>query len=1265
MTESAAELLTKFGDRFVLQAEYASGEGRTLRVAQKGADRALVLKVLPLGIEAAEASLLLSLQHPSIPAIREVGRLPDGRAFVVRDHVEGTVLRTLPSVAAELTSFVQQLLEVLAYVHLRGVLHLDLKPANLLVDDSGRVHLLDFGLGVRGGERARGGTPFFAAPEILLGGVPDARADLFSVGAMVAQALWPGSGPPLPHFVRRFPTDSFFAAGGLREADLAAPFDRFVARCVSRRPARRFADAQSALEFLCGGSGRPATALLAPDPVLLFAPELQRVGDDATADPVLCGADADDRMALAMHLAATLPGVRQIVASGSELRVRRGGRHEQRLDLPRLDAPRLLLHLQQAFGLQGNAALDTARWLVQQTATGAASVHALLLALVDTGEIVPSGSRWTWPAARGGRLREAAMPIARGVATVEQVRAAASSGRREQAIAMWQAAAAATPAAEPEFRRALAEGLLDGGEPAQALPFCGGLPVLRAQALLDTGQIAAASRELAAEASPPASARHRRVAAQLAMAVGDRDGAVRILEHPGATPLERVMLGAALEQAGRLADSEHVLQRCAAELSPAEQPFATASLCTALGHVLRQRGDLRGARHQFEIASELLYGIGHVRHAASAQLNLGVIAKDLGEHGLAVERLREARTLYQQVGDAARAAIAAANLGITALARGDAAAALPWLLEGSTTLSELGDVAAGQLALVMLARAHAELGEHQEAEGILQQLAGPGPGRVADEIVKVRALLQKAAAPAALAKTPMSESPPADAGPSRELFRTFLAVNRHLAQETDLDKAMRRLLDAAVTLTGGRMGYLLVAREDGMRREFQSGDAGPVGQAFSRSLANRAMQQQRTLTGADALADREMRDAPSIRNLEIRSAVCAPFRSAGGTVGALYVEHPGRAGAFAATDKEALEMLADQAAIAVDRMLREQAIASELTASRRELAVVRRTTRRTPTQLLGDSKPMVDLRAQIDKLAPLDLPVLVLGETGTGKEIVARALHERSHRNRGPFVAENCSALPADLMERELFGHVQGAFTGADADRQGLLELASGGTLFLDEVGDMPPALQAKLLRVLQEQTIRRVGGTESVQLDLRLIAATHKDLRAMVARGEFREDLFFRLAAVELRMPPLRDRGHDVLQLAEHFVRRHGEQRGRTLRLSPVVKAAFASYAWPGNVRELEHVIARATLLCDGDEIADAQLPRATGTPIAATGAADAASATNTATEPVQTLKEAERRAMIVALQSCGGDKAKTARVLGISRTALYEKIKRHGLDA
>jgi transcriptional regulator with GAF, ATPase, and Fis domain len=1264
MPDSIEALLGHFGGRFVQREAYAGGEGTTLRVTESLGDAAAdrVLKVLAAGAEPQEAALLLSLQHPAIPAIREVGRLPDGRAFVVRDHVVGEALNLLPADRHELLAIVQELLEVLAYVHLRSVVHLDLKPQNLLRDEHGRLHLLDFGLGARRGEHGRGGTLFFAAPELLLGGVPDTRADLFSVGAMVAQALWPGGRLPLHHFVARFPNEDFFAAAGVRAEDFPAPFDQFLTRCLSRRPARRFQDAQEALEFLCGGSGRPSPSLLAPDPVALFGPELALAATAEEArDLMLHGGDAQDRRALAMHLVATTCGARELREASSELRVVRGGGATFRIDLPDLDPVRLQPHLLNVLGLQGNAAITAAAWLVHRGARSGAGVHEQLLGLVRSGEVVPSGSRWSWPAAFSGRLSRESIDVPGLAATPANVRLVAARGQRELAIGLWREGAAADAHREPALREALAEGLLEAGEAAQALPFCTQLPLLRAQAFLDMGQVDGASREIESVKATDAAAQLRlgSLQARIHMVRGQYAAAVQSLRRPHASPRERLLLATAYNLQGDAARSEILLAALLGELAAEQQPFLRASAFLELGHVHRRLGDLAAGERAFTEAAELLFGLGHVRHVAKVQQDLGVIAKDRGDHAQAVARFREARTLFQHVGDQAGVAVVEANLGIAALARGDASAARPWLLQATPVLLRLGNLAAGRLAQVMLARAHAELGDRDAAESVLAELGTPDTDRLRDEVAGVHAAFTASVAANSESEdlaAAEDDSMPPNQGPSRELFRTFLAVNRQLAQETDLDKAMRHLLDAAVTLTGGRQGYLLVARDDGMRREFQSGDPGPTGQAFSRSLAHRAMQLQRTLTGADGLADRELQEMPSVRNLQVRSAICAPFRSAGGTVGAIYVEHPGRAGAFQESDKDALEVLADQAAIAVDRMLREESLATELHASRRELAVAKRAVRRESTQLIGDSSVMRELRAQIQKLAPLELPVLILGETGSGKELVARALHEQGARSRGPFVAENCSALPAELMERELFGHVQGSFTGADRDRPGLLELASGGTLFLDEVGDMPPALQVKLLRALQEQAIRRVGGSETIRLDLRLLAATHRDLRAMVQQGEFREDLFFRLAAVELRVPPLRDRGDDRIVLAEHFLRRHGEQNGRQLRLGAIARSALQSYPWPGNVRELDHVIARVALLSTADEIVDLQLPVVAAVPAGTVG--------SSAAPEVVTLKEAERRAIVVAMQACGGDKAKTARVLEISRTALYEKLKRLGLS-
>jgi transcriptional regulator with GAF, ATPase, and Fis domain len=234
--------------------------------------------------------------------------------------------------------------------------------------------------------------------------------------------------------------------------------------------------------------------------------------------------------------------------------------------------------------------------------------------------------------------------------------------------------------------------------------------------------------------------------------------------------------------------------------------------------------------------------------------------------------------------------------------------------------------------------------------------------------------------------------------------------------------------------------------------------------------------------------------------------------------------------------------------------------------------------------MIGDSPPMRELYDLLGRVAASEIPVLVRGETGTGKELVARALHDASPRAAGPFLAENCAAVPAGLLESELFGHVKGAFTDAVADRKGTFVEADGGTVFLDEIGDMPLEMQAKLLRVLQEGEVRPVGSNRTRRVDVRLVAATHRDLTARCAEGLFREDLLYRLDVVTLQLPPLRERGEDVELLARHFASRAAEQVGREVVLSDAALEALRAWRWPGNVRELENEILRAAVLADGE---------------------------------------------------------------------------------
>ena len=305
--------------------------------------------------------------------------------------------------------------------------------------------------------------------------------------------------------------------------------------------------------------------------------------------------------------------------------------------------------------------------------------------------------------------------------------------------------------------------------------------------------------------------------------------------------------------------------------------------------------------------------------------------------------------------------------------------------------------------------------------------------------------------------------------------------------------------------------------------------------------------------------------------------------------------------------------------------------------------------------ILGESPAIRQAIEFARRAAQSSATVLLLGESGTGKEVFARAIHAWSPRRTQPFVVVDCAALSEELIASDLFGHEKGAFTGAHQQKRGKLELAAGGTVFLDEVGELPPALQVKLLRVLQEHAFERVGGTRTLQVDLRVVAATNRDLPRAVGAGAFREDLFFRLHVIPLTLPPLRERRADIPLLAASFLQRHGVKRGRPgTRFAPAALAQLEAYDWPGNVRELENVIERAVVLSPHEEIQPEEL---------AVPAFERPSPTPSASRYERQLEAAEQAILREALQAHGGDKRATARALGLALSTLYAKLKKYQL--
>jgi two-component system response regulator AtoC len=303
---------------------------------------------------------------------------------------------------------------------------------------------------------------------------------------------------------------------------------------------------------------------------------------------------------------------------------------------------------------------------------------------------------------------------------------------------------------------------------------------------------------------------------------------------------------------------------------------------------------------------------------------------------------------------------------------------------------------------------------------------------------------------------------------------------------------------------------------------------------------------------------------------------------------------------------------------------------------------------------------MVDALGVATKVAPHESPVLLSGQSGTGKELVARLIHRESPRAEGPFVAVNCGAIPENLLESEFFGHVKGAFTGAERDRVGLFETARGGTLFLDEVGELPPSLQVKLLRVLQEREVRPVGGNQTISVDVRIVAATNRDLEDAVTDGAFRQDLFYRLAVVPIHLPALARRAEEIPELARHFLERHQERMGlRVEGISPEAMELLLSYPWPGNVRELENVLERALVLTEGPRVGVQDLPSQVRSP--SPGGMLTTDEDDLSVK--RRLAELERQLIQRALERTSGNKTQAAELLELSPRALRYKIQDYGL--
>jgi serine/threonine-protein kinase PknK len=555
-----------------------------------------------------------------------------------------------------------------------------------------------------------------------------------------------------------------------------------------------------------------------------------------------------------------------------------------------------------------------------------------------------------------------------------------------------------------------------------------------------------------------------------------------------------------------------------------------------------------------------------------------------------------------------------------------------------------------------------------------------------------------------------------DARRERENLRVFAHITRQLLTETDVSRLLRGIVDSAVGLVGAERGFLLLGetrpeldpRAAGrllapptdiaqmkvrVARSFDREDIPLPASRLSMGIALSVAQTRQAVLSVDAGRDARFDGMKSVEDLRLRSVLCLPLcvpAERGVRVdGVLYVDNRLQESAFSPDSLDLLTLLADQASIAIRNArlvaeLREQAervvqssrkiellneqLGRKVRDRDHELSVVRAELSRERgrydySAIVGASEGMRKVFQQLDRIIESDHPVLIVGESGTGKELIARAIHFNSARKAKPFVSENCAALPDTLLESELFGHTRGAFTGAHRSKKGLLEQANGGSLLLDEVGDMSPEMQKKLLRVLQEGEVRMLGSEQTIQVDVRILAASHRDLEQMVLQGTFREDLYYRINVLTVRLPPLRERREDIALLAEALLARAARQAGRSMPLLPhEVMAALISYDWPGNVRELENEMRRLVVL-SRDEVELSELsPNLRDSSGGALRSGTAAAPLASGATIRDAVADLERRSIEAALEAADGNKSRAAAALGLSRFALQRKLEKYG---
>ena len=480
----------------------------------------------------------------------------------------------------------------------------------------------------------------------------------------------------------------------------------------------------------------------------------------------------------------------------------------------------------------------------------------------------------------------------------------------------------------------------------------------------------------------------------------------------------------------------------------------------------------------------------------------------------------------------------------------------------------------------------------------------------------------------------------------------LLKISRVVHAIRDLEELQAQLLDLIFEVVPAGRGAILLA--EGAGQEFnclyaRTRHAGqPQLVRVSRTIARQVMKDNVAILGIDVPSTGKLRDVESLVASEVRTLLCVPLAVFQRVIGCIYLDSTNAADRFQEDHLELLTAIAGISAVALDNARRQQWLEQE---NQRLTTEVRQ-----EQSLVGEGARIKEIYQFLARVAPTESTVLIEGESGTGKELVARALHRNSPRASKPFVAINCAAIPESLLESDLFGHERGAFTGAAVQKKGRFEVADGGVVFLDEIGELAPALQVKLLRVLQEREFDRIGGMHPIKVDIRLIAATNRDLSEAVRSGEFRQDLYYRLAVVKLTMPPLRERREDIPMLTRHFLQKYAKRsKVKAKPVSREAMAALVTYEWPGNVRELENAVERALVMGSSDIVQLEDLPESL---------LEQAPAAETHEGKYHAgLKELKKQLILDAVEQTGGNYVEAAGILGVHPNYLHRLVRNLGL--